>query len=578
MISYEINCTLRVRLAPRESSRMTSTAVDASTSAHMQQNWVIGPLADALFILLAPLISLVWAFAFASWFGSEVVLAIFAVANIAHHLPTFIRIYGDRDLLRRFRWSLLLGPLLPFSLAMCVVAYVVVGGNPISHLVYLAMILLVWDPWHFLMQHYGFMRIYDRNNQVRRAVSARMDLLICATWFVYIMVAALDWLPDLLYDSYRFHGLPILFLFDGGVYGVVQQLCFAAALAATVVYLVYLAWCRANGYFVSPAKILLLLTTFGVMCLTYVPNPLITRLVPDWSFPLGFAVLGMVHVTQYLAIVWKYNRVLCRREGAARPGVFQRLFGHGGWAVGGGFVLVCLAYGLFLADRYGAVAAGDSPDMGASWFLGAIFALAFTSTILHYYYDGFIWKLRHRENQQNLEILPKQSRDPSRSWWEGVARSAPRRVFLRQCLYFVPPIALLSVTFWILEGDPARTPIGQIVSVTGPSAAEAALADLEDRLEVERAMIRIRPRSRHYTYQADLLYMISVARLWIAAQLGTGDELLRQERRRLLAEAIGSLERALELGPPYGHPEDRKMNREGIELRLREWRLELQQI
>ena len=59
---------------------------------------------------------------------------------------------------------------------------------------------------------------------------------------------------------------------------------------------------------------------------------------------------------------------------------------------------------------------------------------------------------------------------------------------------------------------------------------------------------------------------------------GTTSDLLREERRRLLAEAITSLERALEVGPPYGHYEDQKMSRGDIELRLTEWRLELEQI
>ncbi len=146
--------------------------------------------------------------------------------------------------------------------------------------------------------------------------------MISGTWFAYIMVAALDWLPDLLYDTYRLHDFAILFLFDNGVYDVVQLLTFAVALAGTVVYLGYLVWCRANDYYVSPAKVALLIITFGVMYLTYVPNPLITGMVPEWNFALGFAVLGMVHATQYLAIVWKYNRGLSGREGAARSGVF----------------------------------------------------------------------------------------------------------------------------------------------------------------------------------------------------------------------------------------------------------------
>ena len=109
---------------------MTSTIANASGSARMQQNWVIDRLSDGLFIIAAPLISLVWVVAFASWFGAATVLVIFAAFNVAHHLPTFIRIYGDKDLLRRFRWSLLLGPVLPFSLAMSVVSYIVLSDYP----------------------------------------------------------------------------------------------------------------------------------------------------------------------------------------------------------------------------------------------------------------------------------------------------------------------------------------------------------------------------------------------------------------------------------------------------------------
>ena len=571
---------------------MTSAIADSSGSARMQQNWVIDPLSDGLFIIAAPLIALAWAVAVASWFGAEIVLVLFGAFNVGHHLPTFIRIYGDKDLLQRFRWSLLLGPVLPFSLAMCVVSYVVFSGYEMSNVLYLMLFLIIWDPWHFLRQHFGFMRIYDRNNQVRRKVSSNMDFMICCTWFVYIMVAALDWLPDLLYDTYRLHGFPILFLFDNGVYDVVQLLSCIAALAGTVAYLGYLAWCRANGYFVSPAKVMLLVCTFGVMYLTYVPNPLITGLFPEWNFVLGFAVIGVMHVTQYLAITWKYNRGLSGRKGAARPGIFQELFSRGGWNVGCTFVIVCLMYGIFLGfpppKLFSLQSVSDSVHMAGRLFLGVIFALGFTSALMHYYYDGFIWKVRHKENQQYLGMVPTESKvgmvpteskARAQSWWEGISRSTARGVFFRQCLYFALPILLLSATFWILKDDSIRSaPIGHVVAASSPAEAGVAILAMEDRLEVESAMIRIRPRSKHYTYQADLLYMIGSTRLSVAEQSGTTSDLLRAERRRLLAEAIVSLERALELGPPYGHVEDPEMSRKDVEARLLEWPLEFQEI
>lgn len=550
----------------------------------MQQNWVIDRLSDGLFIIAAPLISWVWVVSFASWFGAGIVLAIFAAFNVAHHLPTFIRIYGDQDLLRRFRWSLLLGPVLPFSLAMGVVSYVVLSGYHMTNAVYLMLILILWDPWHFLRQHYGFMRIYDRNNRVRREVSARMDLMICSTWFVYIMVATLDWLPDLLYDAYRLHGFPILFLFDDGVYDVVLRLSLVVASAGTVAYLGYLIWCRANDYFVSSAKVMLLIITFGVMYLTFVPNPLVAELIPGWNFALGFAVLGMVHVTQYMAVVWKYNRGLSGREGAARPGIFQNFFGRGGWNRASAFVIGCLLYGCFLSfpppKLFSMQSISDGGHPGGRWFTGVIFALGFTSALMHYYYDGLIWKIRHKENQEYLGgVLPAESKAAAHSWWEGRSRLTARGAFFRQFLRFVPPILLLSATFWILQGDSIRNkPIGHAVAAPSLTAAKVAISAMEEQLEVESTMIRIRPRSRHHTYQADLLYMIGVARMWVAAQLGTTSDLLREEKRRSLAEAIASMERALELGPPYGHLEDPEMSRKDIEERLFEWHLELQEI
>ena len=62
---------------------------------------------------------------------------------------------------------------------------------------------------------------------------------------------------------------------------------------------------------------------------------------------------------------------------------------------------------------------------------------------------------------------------------------------------------------------------------------------------------------------------------WVGEQLGTTSEPLREERRRSLTAAIASMDRALELGPPYGHLEDPEMSRKVIEERLLEWRLEL---
>src|SRR5262249_53363666 len=145
--------------------------------------------------------------------------------------------------------------------------------------------------------------------------------------------------------------LPLVFQVNGAIYRVAELTALCAALGMLAFYLAYLGWCRRAGYFVSPAKLALFVITFGVMYLCYTPNPVIKRLAPDWTFAVGFAVLGMVHVSQYLAIVWKYNRSLAARPGRARAGWFQALHAAGGWPIAAGYTLFCLAYGGLLIAR-----------------------------------------------------------------------------------------------------------------------------------------------------------------------------------------------------------------------------------
>ena len=79
-----------------------------------------------------------------------------AVVDIAlavgHHLPGFIRTYGDADLFRRYRVRFILAPILVFGCSLWFAKHDLHGVLLLS---------LVWAIWHGMMQHYGFMRIYD---------------------------------------------------------------------------------------------------------------------------------------------------------------------------------------------------------------------------------------------------------------------------------------------------------------------------------------------------------------------------------------------------------------------------------
>jgi len=548
-----------------------------------RQNWVLGPIPDYLLIVVAPLLGLLWAIATFHLFGGGIngqlaVIGIFMIFNVAHHFPTFIRIYGDKDLMKRFRWSLLLAPILPFTASILLCSYLVAHGFPLHYIVYLSIILIIWDPWHFLMQHYGFMRIYDRHNKAPRAIAARMDYWLCTTWFIFCMVSATGWLPDLIYDFNRYFGVPLLFLLNSSIYGILLATSLVAALLMTVGYVYYIHWCRKKGYFVSTVKLLLVLVTFSVMYLTFAPNPLMEKWVPAWTFSMGFAAIGMVHVSQYLAIVWKYNRGLARREDASRSSIFTRLFSARGQLLGVvmvAYVLICLVYGALLTDF------GKSfwfPFLGleegglTTAILIVLGSTVFTSTLLHYYYDGFIWKLRHKENQQNLDLVEGQEEKEGTgsSWWKSSDTVPAGTVLVKQALYFLLPMAVLSGLFWISISQPVeRFPIvGMRVSMdeaAGPlpqrrKLGRDSIVRVKKQLEIEEQMLAIRERAVNHCYAADLLFERAMCQnYWdkleqgLAGTLGPAD-FVRLEQP--LSSAMEHFQKALDLPPPYGHQEE----------------------
>lgn len=547
-----------------------SLAAGSLPTSRPAQNWIISRNWDIVFIIAAPILAFFWAVGTLQLTSVGVVLSIFMVFNVAHHFPTFIRIYGDRDLLRRFRWELILGPVIPFGLALAAVYYVIISSEQSGQnaekiaesMLFLFVVLLIWDPWHFLMQHYGFMRIYDRHNQAPRKIAARMDLAVSWIWFICILVLISEWLPDLLYDLHDNHSLPLVFVFGTNAYLWLERFVIMTAAGMGLVYVGYLVWCFKRGYYISKAKLWLLAITFGVMVLTYVPNPLIERIVPGWNFSLGFATLGMVHVTQYLAIVWKYNRGLATKDRARTKG-FTRAFARGGFVILAVYVIACLIYGVAVSffgvtlpfKTWHKLSGGGGATLFHSsigvWYGGVLAAIGFTSTFLHYYYDGFIWKFRHKENQQNLVLEETATGDTSttqqesgHSWWAGQTGSrSPAQVLFRQGLYLGLPILIVVFTYMVNHER-------QLQSTQYPMVA---LQRSEKQLTLHKQMLHVRPRIRHYMSIDELTReIIEIKQGLLGDQPVDAQAIVEQQES--LRECIAALEAALALPTPYGFP------------------------
>lgn len=552
------------------------------------QNWILSPLQDTLLVVAAPLITLTLAlglFAFArAADATAYILLLHVVLTVAHHTPTFIRIYGDVDLFRRFRWTFICAPLIPFTFATGVLAYLNARDFPVENLLYLFILLTIWDPWHFLMQHYGFMRIYDRHNHAPKRLAARMDMLLCVSWFVFIMLASGEWLAGVLEDLYLNANLPLILALPTGALPLVSGLLFTAASLATIGYGLYVAWCWRSGHFVSVVKLALFVTTFGVMFLAYTPNAWIMALAPGWTFKVGFAVLGIVHMTQYLAIVWRYNRSLAAQPDRARPGWFRRWHARGGWIRGGGYVLLCLAYGAALTSVH------DN-----RWLMSVLLAAGFTSTLLHYYFDGFIWKMRHRQNREQFAMAGGGQGDGSRdssgpSWWDAVRQPTAPVVLARQALYFAVPMTVLTIgALWVWNG-PGTNYVGHMMrgqvlyrqgaAVAALDEARLALESMEWQLPAAAKLHAMRPTAAREANLAFLVYNRSrYAELLIPTLTGADVDAAALARHRAnVAEAARLLDGALADGGPLTLPGRDALEREDVAATLASWRRELASI
>lgn len=558
----------------------TTFSVSSSRQRPMQ-NWVLDPLQDTLLIIAAPLIALALALIAMQHYGAQrgaaLVITAHIVLTVAHHMPTFIRIYGDVDLFRRFKWSFLLGPVIPLVFSAAVLIYLNLHQYPVEYFLYLYIFLSLWDPWHFLRQHFGFMRIYDRHNLAPRALASNMDWAICGVWFAHIMIASADWIPGLLEDLYRSAHMPVLLVLPAGVMDFLRGFSWWAAVLTTGIYTLYLAWCVRRGFYLSFAKLALLICTFGVMYFTYTPNVWMAQLVPEWSFKVGFATVGVVHMTQYLAIVWRYDRRIAE-QGRARTGIFNWLHSRSSrWGIAlaaSAYIGFCVAYGDLITTQF------DN-----RWLMSCLLAVGFTSTLMHYYFDGFIWRMRHSQNSDALISVEKQQE--SSSWWNNAAVLSPGAVLVRQLIYFGLPMAILTwgaLQVWQGSGQSYIQQMyrAQMLSQRGEHTAAAdmarkAYASMQKEFPLAEKLLELRPSAANHVQLAFLVFNESLYRNQIMPALDGINPTSMQVQNHVenIRLAIELLESALQKSTSLAHPGREQLSRADAEAIVMSWRRQL---
>ena len=333
--------------------------------------WIISPFWDSVLFIGAPVVSIAILFPLrVFWESREYALFLLAFITFGHHFPGFVRAYGDRELFQRYKWRFLLGPPLLFAASYWFKTRGLHG---------ILMLTFTWDIWHVLMQHYGFMRIYDAKQKEISALTARLDWLFSISCYVALIVASPHYRNNLLYVAYQ-SGIPVLPM---GLFSFIENVIYTTAALSTAAYVAYTLYLWKQGRH-NVRKLATLAFFLGATYYLYIYNH---------DFVVGFAVWSGFHCLQYYGIVWAFNRSRVERGGDVTRFV-RFLFRPKTW--------LAVLYASLIVVYGGLDYMQNLADEGLAKTLLVSFVA--TSTILHYYFDGFIWKMREKDTREPLNI------------------------------------------------------------------------------------------------------------------------------------------------------------------------------
>lgn len=342
-----------------------------------EQGFIASPLYDAVFFLLAPLLSLglVAVFEYSPWppatnsaafTASPVLPATFFILvwSHAHAVAVFFRSHANRSIFVQHRFAFTAVPMLLF-LALMVSDWAMAVALVVAPF---------WAIYHIGMQNFGLGRLYDvrRGNppEMGRHLDYGLHQFVnlapfVAGWSLFPHLQsvgvfnALGWKTPLNWiDAHR------------GIEGALAGYLLVAGLAYLAYYLYAYRRLMKDGYRPSPQKIALLLVTGAVSVVSW-------GFLPAWQ---AVFVMNFFHGLQYFGLVWWIEH-----RNLGRVTRLDRLR-FGTPLLLAGFVAFTLLDGcLFLAY-------GRNFNL-LRWTA----SLALVISLMHYWYDGFVWSVSRRE-------------------------------------------------------------------------------------------------------------------------------------------------------------------------------------
>src|SRR6266576_936108 len=348
------------------------TVPAAPAVARKPNLWILDGWRDLILYVCTPLVILpIFVLGQTRLGAVDIFLFVVSFGAIGHLFAGVIRAYGDRALFQRFKYRFIFAPI--FLVVVCTAFF-------LWDLKGIVLVAFIWGVWHGMMQTYGFCRIYDAKVGSFAALTRRLDFALCGIWFATAVLLSPQRMTDTL-DSYYSAGGPFI---PPGLLRAAQQGLLGLAVAVAGLFLANFVWMWIRGKRPNPIKLVLLITSISFWW--YCNNIVASVLV-------GVALFEVFHDVQYLSLVWIYNRKRVESD--------RSIGGFMGFVFRRSGALVGLYIGLIFA--YGALGYYKS-SIGIDVVKRILTGVVTASALLHFYYDGFIWKVREKSTRQSLGL------------------------------------------------------------------------------------------------------------------------------------------------------------------------------
>jgi Flp pilus assembly protein TadD len=348
------------------------TVPTVPAAAPKKNLWILNSWRDLVLYVGTPLLLVpMFALAQTRFSAQDIYVYVAAFGAMGHHLPGMIRAYGDPALFERFRWRFIFAPI--FLLAVCTAFFW-------WDLKGIILVVFFWGVWHGMMQTYGFCRIYDAKMGSFAALTRRLDFATCAIWFAAAVFLSSNRMTDTL-AAYYASGAPFI---SPWLLRSAQQAILFAAVVTSILFLINFIRMWVAGKRSNPVKLALLTTSiaFWWYCNNGVTNIL-----------AGIALFEVFHDVQYLSLVWIYNRNRVEKDSSI--GGFMRFIFRRSGSLIGVYIGLVFAYGSLAIVK-------ERVDVDT--IKRVLTGVVAASGLLHFYYDGFIWKVRERSTRESLGL------------------------------------------------------------------------------------------------------------------------------------------------------------------------------